>query len=114
VTNVDEFLEHHGVKGMRWGVQNVRDTAASIGRKLKSPAATTAKKLAKPVVGIAATGIGAAWVAKKMKLPVSTQFAFEAGAMASGYHYVNKFLKDNQGTHTKELGPLTLSTTVER
>lgn len=39
---VDEFLEHHGVKGQKWGIRRNRSTssAKSSGEKIVSPDAT--------------------------------------------------------------------------
>ena len=42
---VDEILEHHGVKGMRWGVrkEDIAGAAKSAGRKVAKAAGTTAR-----------------------------------------------------------------------
>lgn len=51
---VDEFLEHHGVKGMKWGV--VREKAASAGSRIDRHVAESSSKRK-------AVELGAAFVA---------------------------------------------------
>jgi hypothetical protein len=31
---VDEILEHHGIKGMKWGVQKAKETSSGVGKKI--------------------------------------------------------------------------------
>lgn len=57
-----EILEHHGIKGMKWGVSKARTTA----RDLNTP---RNKKIAKRVaigVGVTAVAVGTAFVAHKL------------------------------------------------
>lgn len=43
--NVDEILEHHGIKGMKWGVRNRRvSTSSSTSSKPQSERDTTSKE----------------------------------------------------------------------
>ena len=41
-TNVDEFLEHHGVKGQKWGIRNARSRVSK-----SRPQSSDSKKIAK-------------------------------------------------------------------
>ena len=44
-TDGENYLAHHGVKGMRWGIRKVRSTISKIGeRSSKSPNAGTSKR----------------------------------------------------------------------
>jgi hypothetical protein len=64
-SSVEEFLEHHGVKGMRWGVRNVR---ATIGRGVnKTEAFVKRHKKGIATAGVVgAAAIGAAFMAKNI------------------------------------------------
>jgi hypothetical protein len=52
----EEFLEHHGVKGMKWGVRKAGASAASAGRSVGSAAKTTGRVAAKVGKGTIKTG----------------------------------------------------------
>ena len=64
------YLAHHGVKGMKWGVrrfQNRNDTLTSAGKKRKDRQWSTKKKIAVGtgiVIGSAAVVAGAYYVKK--------------------------------------------------
>lgn len=43
MSSLDDILEHHGIKGMRWGVRNRRSAVSSTGQQ-SQPHATTSKE----------------------------------------------------------------------
>jgi hypothetical protein len=59
------FLEHHGVRGMRWGVRKARSSGSTPSKKPKTPK-TPAEKSArnKKILGIAMLGVGGALFVK--------------------------------------------------
>jgi hypothetical protein len=64
-SSIEEFLEHHGVKGMRWGVRNA---TATIGRGINKTEAFV-KRHKKGIVTVGVVGaaaIGAAFMAKNI------------------------------------------------
>lgn len=74
--DVAEFLEHHGVKGQRWGIRNKRSIENSPRQKRASATRKRAgKKIALGVAGAALAAAGAIWIGKRYlaegKAPIS-------------------------------------------
>ena len=75
-----EILEHHGIKGMRWGVRSSRTSASSPKSSAEKSAQTAHRKqVAKKVaigVGVTVAVVGTAYVAYRLnksgKLPISS------------------------------------------
>lgn len=73
ITSVDDFLDHYGTKGMRWGVRKAQDksppkeTSKSEGMSNKKKAAI----IFGSVAGVAALAVGATYAKKHMNVPMS-------------------------------------------
>jgi hypothetical protein len=89
------YLEHHGVKGMRWGSRKARSSKTSTVprsalRVERAPVHHPPTK--KQVVGTLAVGLGAAFVANRLKLniPASAALGLSAGAITNAIIDRNK------------------------
>lgn len=86
------YLEHHGVKGMRWGVRKKRESSSD-----DSPKMSTTKKLAIGggiIVAAAALTAGAIYAKKRFSVPVSK---IEGSNAAKGANFVKDKLEEPAG-----------------
>lgn len=85
-----DYLEHHGVKGQRWGTRKSRSSKTlTVPRNIiqveKAP--VHHPPTTKEVVGTVAVGVGAAFIAKSLRLnlPASAAVGLTAGAITSAF-----------------------------
>lgn len=93
---IEDFLEHHGVKGQKWGIRN---TARSVSRKTKKAAAFVSRHRQ----GIGTVAAGAAFVGlvladKNLRAPQHTK-AISNGKIwldpsGSGHSFLNSKIGD--------------------
>jgi hypothetical protein len=80
-----EYLEHHGVKGMRWGSRKARTSSVKTSKPVvlqveRAPVHHPAS--GKQVAGTVAVALGAAFIAKSLKLNIPAAAALGLGAGA--------------------------------
>jgi hypothetical protein len=92
---VYEYLEHHGVKGMRWGTRKARTSSVKTSRPvvLQVERAPVHHPMTKKQVGaVAAVALGSAFVAKQLNLniPAAAALGLAAGSITGAIIDRNK------------------------
>lgn len=91
-TDVDDFLTHFGVKGMKWGVR--KD-----GESKSSGWTDDQKKKAKQVAvaaGVAAVAVGAYYASKKLNLSIPVRSSSAASKVTAGAAAAKKIKMDRE------------------
>lgn len=87
---IEDFLEHYGVKGQKWGVRKANG-----------------KRTGKQKLGIAGAGLGSYVVAANLVSlaggPISMAIVGGGAAAALGVHFTRDFLDSRGDTHISEL-----------
>lgn len=99
----DEFLEHHGIKGMKWGVRKER--SGSSGQYSTNPGSDHAKlkkaaKIGGGVLAAAAVTAGAIYLAKHPELLESAAKSLSGssgGERAKAEHFIHEMSKEPTG-----------------
>jgi hypothetical protein len=96
---VYEYLEHHGVKGMRWGSRKARTSSVKTSRPASRPVVLQVERapvhhpMSKKQVGaVAAVALGSAFVAKQLNLniPAAAALGLAAGSITGAIIDRNK------------------------
>lgn len=108
--DLDNFLEHHGVKGMKWGVRKAEGSSASspTRRPLSKPSADSVKYVSKE---LAFGSIGPAAMLLGAGPPISIALGISVGVLRSPP--VSKAIKQTSKASAdlmKEIGETKLST----
>jgi hypothetical protein len=90
-----EYLEHHGVKGMRWGTRKARTSSVKGNRPVVlqvERAPVHHPPSGKQVAGTVAVALGTAFIANRLKLniPAAAALGLSAGAITNAIIDRNK------------------------
>jgi hypothetical protein len=109
VNDVEIFLEHHGVKGMHWGVHKARSSSVSKRSSNSSGKPSDHSKLKKTliiggaVLSVAAIAAGTAYVAKNGGLPISSLQSHNEPAAKK---FSEDFIKKTVPVHNELTSPI--------
>jgi hypothetical protein len=97
---IDEYLEHHGVRGQRWGVKNTGSGGKPSPQQIRTRHGIAA--VAGPIAVIQGAMVGRL-LAKHFNLPVAATMIGSAAVTAAGMVVATKILKNHGQKKANEI-----------